>query len=1060
MLFNMGNRRIYLGREVSKYAEIAGGAIITVTSLFFVLMVMGFTITGSDDICLGTADDPCVSYGKICNTGPDNYDIYNPDELKLDFSPTVKNYWMFFKDGRVKKQFLYDVGVNHSTSGWRYENFTDATKPRSDRVYVHRFARYSCQDYMLVGLKENPDDLIKWGFGVGAEYLDPFWYGENDSVADISVSNNITMELGSRINISTNLTGATTVCVDIDHPDYGDNYTCGSSNANFTFNISYFREDEFSDGTTVQELNSTYTLFNGTTYDGGSYGTSTPKEWCAEYSLDIPTSFLEIKYDLWSWVNGSDYYGDIVYPQIVIRDSDREIIETIIDTDFNQSVYEIRSVTSSDLYDSGLYGFCIKMPFVKKFPPTNDTELTIPYSSSIYALYHTVDMNYNYYANYSTSTIKLFFTPDNSFKHKFVYKDATSAWVQKDDLGTGTYIFENPNTSKTLDYIEVWAWSRNGGPGVDTILYNSSIWHIIPEACTNGTQTSNCNGGEFSARNSVGTAYTITGSTLNKPPYMRTYAQNNTFFEVASHRYDEVVGLSINLTAIETAENVKVFVNGTQTNYYPFIYNTTSATITETEETEFTLVIGNSTTFSIPKASVVTNTTMNFTGGNLTWEISENIIPMNAYGVLGSPSFGTPSWSPLSSDAWDGDIHSGTGLWLTPLYNIVYTGNIYENYTKVNPLLANWTAYYNSYPDAPFIQYCWGGSWVEIINDATSYVSTKISTVQIPSSCLSQSILQFKTLLEYDGTSGKLHRSYYREGKVNYYRYGYPENLTIEVGIVDDIQEYEGYGELTGSNSTTTFVDAINTFLATCTADENGYCEVPIYFNSQDGGSLTLDNFSVTYTSDPNPITISSSVISNYLNSSSVGYVDIPITISMESGSLNVSDLRYDYAGGNDTIEVFAYEQGNESNNETLNLINYFTDWDYSLPKFIDWLEFIPRLWNSKNVTPYGQTGGTPILNVSFQNYGNMNANYSIYLNETDSCVNLTISATNNKSEGTQLTNGTWVDILTDKPYLNSSGIWMWTDYYCNQSYWSYWSPDIYFKSCGVDVDVCSTDLI
>ena len=59
-------RKIYLGRESSKYAKIAGGAIVTITALFFVLMVMGFEITGSDDVCLGTNEDPCVSYGKIC----------------------------------------------------------------------------------------------------------------------------------------------------------------------------------------------------------------------------------------------------------------------------------------------------------------------------------------------------------------------------------------------------------------------------------------------------------------------------------------------------------------------------------------------------------------------------------------------------------------------------------------------------------------------------------------------------------------------------------------------------------------------------------------------------------------------------------------------------------------------------------------------------------------------------------------------------------------------------------------------------------------------------------
>jgi len=233
----MGNKRIYLGRESSKYAKIAGGTLLTITSLFFVLMIMGFEITGSDDQCLGTLDDPCVSYGKICNLGPNNYDIYNPDQVKLDFSPTIENYWIFFKDGRYKREFLYDLGVNHSTKGWRYENFTNATKPRSDRIYVHRFPAYTCQDYMLVGLKDNPDDVIKWGMGVGKEYLDPLWYGVNDT-ADTEVSS-MTVELGTELNITGNLSGVTNVCFNIDHPAYSDTcYVPGglTTNSGSTFN--------------------------------------------------------------------------------------------------------------------------------------------------------------------------------------------------------------------------------------------------------------------------------------------------------------------------------------------------------------------------------------------------------------------------------------------------------------------------------------------------------------------------------------------------------------------------------------------------------------------------------------------------------------------------------------------------------------------------------------------------------------------------------------------------------------------------------------------------------
>jgi len=801
--------------------------------------------------------------------------------------------------------------------------------------YYSRIWKYSGKDEgkLTVKYRIDSDD-----YNTNVRLFDPeevgFWYNGE-------LITSLNLELGTNVTISANLTGATTVCVDIDHPDYGDEYACGSPNANFTFNISYFRETEFNDSETEKNINPSLVM-NSTGDYGLSWGSFPTYEYCANLTFGN-SGIPKIQFYVYSY----DYWNE---PAIIrIRDENKNLLEEITDTDRDKIVYSVKNY-QADVY----YGVCLR------------------------------------------------------------HDGTTEPW------GDG----------RTYDYIEA---SRGG--------INYAIeGHVLPAD-------------DYSPR------YDIVSS--------------SDLIYIKSHQYDKVQNLSINVTGIETAKNVKIYINDTQTNYYPYIYNTTSATITETEETEFNLVNGNSTTFSIPKSSVVTNTTMNFTGGNITWEISEYIIPVNAYGVLGSPAIGRAYWrcytltyghieclSPYT--AYDGITITSAYPYLSPLYDSDYDAYIYENYTiDSNNLMATWSSTYQAASPVTFYQYCWdGSSWDNIITNSTSSFWSPL-VVNLPAPCLAQSKLQIKTKLVYAPSGGIVHTTSYHEGKVNYYRYGYPENLTIEVGIVDGIQEYQGYGELTGSNSTTTFVDAINTFLVTCTADDNGYCEVPIYFNSQDGGSLTLDNFSVTYISDPNPIIISSSVISDYLENSPIGYVDIPITISMESGSLNVSDLRYDYAGGNDTIEVFAYEQGDESNNETLSLINYFTDWDYSLPRFIDWLEFIPRFWNSKNVTPYGQTDTTPILNISFYNYGNKNANLSIYLNETDSCVNLTIGINSTKSSGTQLSNGTWTDLLTDREYLNSSGLWMWADYGFTgaQLNWSWWFPNTYIRACCVDC-ICSEDLI
>ena len=1054
-------------RRWLKIGSGVGAGVVTILGLFILLQLnFGFQITDitGDIYCDGTYDSPCLSEFQVKNPTKYNVDIYSKDQVKLDFSPDISDYALFVKDGRCGPigscACELKNGKEIGFKGWRCVDFTNKTKPLKDKEYNFRFASYSNYNFLLAGIKNNPDDTIKWGFGVNTSYLDPFWYGLNDSQPNISVSNNITMELGSKINITTNITGVDTVCVDIDHPDYGDNYTCGSPNANFLFNISYFRETEFNDGSTEKTINADWTEFNGTIFNGGGYGTSSPSEWCAEYSMTIPDARkLRVSYYVYSWIQNENYYSDVpVDPQITIRDENRELLETVIDTDYNESASPVgySYVISEDLYESGLYGFCIKIPFAIKPPQTNYTLVSHPTNTG-YTRYKNIDVAYNYDVAWVSSVL----TSNNGFgtnamKHVFVYKNGTNQTVEYTGLsifGDTLYNSTNPNPTEDVDYVEMWLSTGSGSGGL-TEKNTTSFFYTV-EGCT-----SSCNGGGFSVRNDngAGEVYTVTGSILSKAPDIKTYVQNDSTFYISSHQYADVQNLSINITGIETATGVSIYVNGTLSNTLGVIYNTSSGTISETEETIFSLVNGNSTTFRIPKGATVTNTTLNFSGINNTWEISERFIPQNAYGVLGSPSSGTPSWFLEVSDAWDGNTVSGTGLWLSPLYGIAYTGNIYENYTKDDALIANWTAYFNSYPDAPFIQYCWGGSWIEIINDITIYNPSKITEVEIPSSCLSQPIMQFKTTLEYDGTSGRVHWSFYVEGKMNYYRYGFPENLIIEVGITDGFYEYEGSGELTGYNSTTDFVSEINTFLETCTADSDDYCDVPIYFSSDDGGILNITNFEVLYTYDPNPISISSSIIQSYLDNS-INDVDIPIYFSMESGSFNVSDLRYDYRGGNDTIELFAYDTIDTSNNETLNLINYYSGWDYSLPSNVNYLEFIPKSSTAKNVTPYGQTNSIPILNISFLNYGGRNSTLGIYLNETNSCVNLTIGTNSNKSNGIQLTNNTWTNLLENRQYLNYSGLWMWSDYNCSYSYWNWWSPDIYFRNCAYGVDYCSEDL-
>ena len=99
----------------------------------------------------------------------------------------------------------------------------------------------------------------------------------------------------------------------------------------------------------------------------------------------------------------------------------------------------------------------------------------------------------------------------------------------------------------------------------------------------------------------------------------------------------------------------------------------------------------------------------------------------------------------------------------------------------------------------------------------------------------------------------------------------------------------------------------------------------------------------------------------------------------------------------NFSTEFDLFDFGGPIQNSTLNITLFYSDWDYAFPNNINWLEFIPRTPTSKNVTPFGQTASRPILNITNYGYGGKNSTFSMNLNESYSCVNLSINTTSNK---------------------------------------------------------------
>ena len=175
-----------------KYKRIYLTAGSTLLGLFAILMAVGLQITdiSGDFSCEGTLESPCMSQLRISNPTAKNIYVYNKGGFKIDFSPNIKDYAFFVKDGRCSGKLTGSScscyvmnGTEIAYKGWRCLDFTNRTKPSQKRLYMYKWPAYSTKEHLLVGFKYNPTDEIKWTTGMYDENgnlvdeLDPIWFG-------------------------------------------------------------------------------------------------------------------------------------------------------------------------------------------------------------------------------------------------------------------------------------------------------------------------------------------------------------------------------------------------------------------------------------------------------------------------------------------------------------------------------------------------------------------------------------------------------------------------------------------------------------------------------------------------------------------------------------------------------------------------------------------------------------------------------------------------------------------------------------------------------------------
>jgi hypothetical protein len=224
--------------------------------------------------------------------------------------------------------------------------------------------------------------------------------------------------------------------------------------------------------------------------------------------------------------------------------------------------------------------------------------------------------------------------------------------------------------------------------------------------------------------------------------------------------------------------------------------------------------------------------------------------------------------------------------------------------------------------------------------------------------------------------------------------------------------------------------------------------DYPISFTTTSAGVITINNS--VFNSSMNPVLLDKEELETCNN--------CQINFLFNGDNITVSDLRFDYLGGNKTYTVLAHDDA-YTINTSYDITYYYSKWNYSLPSNIDGIYFYPYSLTADEVEPFGQTASIPILNITGEAYDSPGINWSILLNESHSCVNLTHQPNSTKVNTNYAENNTWISMEENLAEDGNFGVWMWADLNCNYDGWKVWQPEWYFRACASGVDVCSEEL-
>ena len=268
-----------------------------------------------------------------------------------------------------------------------------------------------------------------------------------------------------------------------------------------------------------------------------------------------------------------------------------------------------------------------------------------------------------------------------------------------------------------------------------------------------------------------------------------------------------------------------------------------------------------------------------------------------------------------------------------------------------------------------------------------------------------------------------------------------PSNLSVDIGN-DGVQDWSYTGVVNESTSpiyVSIYPNSSNTYIGD-NGVANTFINKPVFLSSDTAGILQISNLNDTQ-----------DVSRIYLNNTySETNNNTLLSFNSTQGAINVTDIQFDYVfDGNITFTIGTLSY-------TFQL--FYSKFLESLPSGVTNIAFYPWSIKATNVVPLRQSNSIPTLNITMENLVSP-ANWSINLNETYDCINITVSGTNSKSDGYLMDNTSWYSIFTNKVYGESMGVWFWADYGCpSKGAWKKWSPQFSYRGCEVE-SICDKDI-